>query len=66
MLINFFRFPADIDIVHKNLKYCWKLRHNIDEEIPITSGSNTSEMDHQSFTEAVNPISDNDNSLKTM
>ena len=36
----------------------------IDEEIPIiTNDASASEMNHQSFNEAVNPISDNDTSF---
>ena len=36
----------------------------IDEEIPIiTNDASTSEMNHHSFNEAVNPISDNDTSF---
>ena len=36
----------------------------IDEEIPIiTNDASASEMKHQSFNEAVNPISDNDTSF---
>lgn len=36
----------------------------IDEGIPIiTNDASTSEMNHQSFNEAVNPISDNDTSF---
>ena len=40
------------------------LLDTIDEEIPIiTNDASASEMKHQSFNEAVNPISDNDTSF---